>query len=87
MNRRHTGLADCTCVTCDLIRCGAIGEDWDGWAWVDFAGWARVHMMHMLGGQLPMDAPAPYTRWAGVVDWFSWTGDALDFHDGGDDEL
>jgi hypothetical protein len=43
--RPHTGLANCTCVTCDLINCGAIDRSWDGWSWVWLAGEARVTMM------------------------------------------
>jgi hypothetical protein len=83
--RPHTGLANCTCVTCDLIHCGAIDRSWDGWSWVWLSGEARVLMM-ILTRQPPVRWVGPKTRWVGCVDWFRVMGEALDFSEEGDDE-
>jgi hypothetical protein len=81
--RRHTGLASCTCEMCDLIACGAIDRRWDGWAWVDLAGYARVLMMSITE-QVPADPRGPKSRWAGMMPWFSVIGQALEFWGNGD---
>jgi hypothetical protein len=76
--RRHTGLASCACVRCDLIHCGALDRSWDGWSWVWLAGEARVAMMR-LTHQPPVLYVGPRCRWAGVLDWFSTLGQPLNF--------
>ena len=76
--RRHTGFSNCTCVGCDLVRCGAVDADWDGWSWVWLSGSARVIMMG-LTLQPPVLWCGPKTRWAGVSDWFRLMGEPLDF--------
>jgi hypothetical protein len=76
--RPHTGLSTCTCIACDLIRCGAVDATWDGWRWVELAGASRVILMR-LTLQPPVRWGGPKTRWAGCVDWFRVIGEALDF--------
>ena len=85
--RRHTGLANCICVGCDLVRCGAIDPDSDQWPWVWLSGEARVAMMRITF-QPPVLWCGPTTRWAGCVDWFRVMNLALAFEDaeGDDDE-
>jgi hypothetical protein len=76
--RRHTGLASCTCVRCDLIRCRAVGADWDGWKDVEFAGWARITLFRLTEKEPPV-WPGPQYRWEGCLDWFRVLGQPLDF--------
>jgi hypothetical protein len=85
--RRHTGLSTCTCIQCDLIRCGAVDRDWEEWPWIWLSGEARVVMM-LLTQQPPVGRTGPQTRWMGCLDWFRVMGLALDFDDaeGDDDE-
>jgi hypothetical protein len=83
--RPHTGLANCTCETCDLINCGAIDRSWDGWPWVWLSGEARVLTM-ILTRQPPVRGSGPKTRWAGCVDWFRVMGAALNFDDAMEDD-
>jgi hypothetical protein len=45
--RPHTGLANCTCIKCDLINCGAVDRDWPDWKDIEFAGWARVTLFNL----------------------------------------
>jgi hypothetical protein len=85
--RVHTGLKSCTCAMCDLINCGALDSDWGEWGWINFSGWARIHM-YLLVEREPPVWPGPRRRWAGCLDWFRVMGLALDFDDaeGADDD-
>jgi hypothetical protein len=84
--RRHTGLASCTCIRCDLVNCGAVDRGWDGWSWVWLGGEARIALFRLTQQEPPV-WPGPRLRWAGCVPWFSALGMALDFDDGeGDDD-
>ena len=85
--RAHTGLSTCRCIQCDLIRCGAMDADWDGWRDVEFAGEARVAMMRLTWRE-PVCYVGLRTPWAGCMPWFSRLGMALNFDDaeGADDE-
>ncbi len=76
--RRHTGLENCACVGCDLVRCGAVDGDWPEWAWVWLSGECRVLMMS-LTLQPPVLWCGPKTQWAGTPHWFGLMGQALDF--------
>jgi hypothetical protein len=80
----HTGLSTCICLECTMIRCGALSADWHAWSWVTFAGQARV-IMYQITGQPPVRWVGPRTLWAGVTDWFRWTGHALNFDEEDDD--
>jgi hypothetical protein len=83
--RSHTGLSTCRCTQCLLIRCGAVEENWDGWAWGQFSGRARVIMMRLLRRE-PWLWCGPKTRWAGCVPWLDHAGVGLRFDaDGGDE--
>ena len=85
--RPHTGLANCTCVQCDLINCGAVDRSWDGWPWVWLSGESRVILMG-LTLQPPVRGGGPKTTWAGCLDWFRVLGEPLNFDgaEGDDDE-
>jgi hypothetical protein len=77
---RHTGLLNCTCAECALITCGAIDRHWDGWSWVELAGYSRGLMM-LLTRQEPVLYAGPRRRWEGCLDWFTTLGLPLDFDD------
>jgi hypothetical protein len=85
--RPHTGLSACGCFQCNLIRCGAVDADWDGWNDVEFAGWARLLLFRLTCMEPPV-RPEPRRQWKGTLDWFRVLGLALNFDDAveGDDE-